>query len=602
VCGIAGVAGRDVVGVGAMVESMAAAQAHRGPDGTAVVDADGAVLAMNTLLVFSPSAKLGPYTDPDSGVVLAFNGEVYNWRELAQRWDLTLGPDESDAHLLLRGWLRQGPAVLDAIDGMFALAIYDPRERRLFLARDRLGEKPLYWRLDGPQLAFASETGALLRFAPGVPSGRDGMLAVETPLGCETPYAGIQLLEAGHLMQFDVDTGSTRLHRWWSLADADADAPWDEARRDYRLAVEQFTDLLREHVAQRVPEAPFALLLSGGLDSAVLAYLMRPPVCVTVRYPGRDRLDEHAAAARIAADIGAQLIVVQPDPDQFRQALGPIVQAMGYPMGNAATFSEYVAYQAVAQLGIRVVVAGLGPDEFLLGYARHALAVHGVAATMAAGLHAYGPLAAKLLPVDIAGPRSGAYARLVLRGPDPHHRVRALIDQQFAGQRDLGQGLSLVDLAVSWRPLVLTSDALSSWFGLERRSPYLAKDLVEFAYAMPLSHKIPTPGAGKQLLRDAARILGVPAEIWQNTDKVGFASAVPHWLAGQLGEWCDHQITRALTRTSPGVLRDVLERGLRPAGPYDRYRMQALFTAAWLSEDTHALPKPEPGLPLGSVS
>jgi asparagine synthase (glutamine-hydrolysing) len=116
---------------------------------------------------------------------------------------------------------------------------------------------------------------------------------------------------------------------------------------------------------------------------------------------------------------------------------------------------------------------------------------------LAGGLGSYGPLAAKLTTGTPPATVKDAYLRLVLRGPDGEGAINALVSQLFATTPDLGQALTLTDLAVSWRTLMLTSDALSSRLGLERRSPYLAKELIEFAYAMPLNHKLPTPGRGK---------------------------------------------------------------------------------------------------------
>jgi asparagine synthase (glutamine-hydrolysing) len=113
---------------------------------------------------------------------------------------------------------------------------------------------------------------------------------------------------------------------------------------------------------------------------------MRPQVCVTVRYPGQDRLDESATAAVVARDIGAELVVVEPTAQDFTRALPQIVHALDYPMGNASTFSEHMAYRAVAERGVRVVVGGLGPDEFLMGYVRHALILFGPKAVLADGL------------------------------------------------------------------------------------------------------------------------------------------------------------------------------------------------------------------------
>jgi asparagine synthase (glutamine-hydrolysing) len=147
---------------------------------------------------------------------------------------------------------------------------------------------------------------------------------------------------------------------------------------------------------------------------------------------------------------------------------------------------------------------------------------------------------------------------------------------------DLGQALTLTDLHVSWRALMLTSDALSSRFSLERRSPYLCRDLMEFAYAMPLHHKLPSAGDGKALLRDAAGQLGLPKDLCRPRDKLGFSSPVPQWLNGTLEPWCLEQIHQSRNLVPAGILRAVLDRGQHSCGPYDRHRTQALMTAVWL--------------------
>ncbi|MGF1431117.1 asparagine synthetase B family protein [Kitasatospora sp. LaBMicrA B282] len=562
---------------------MGQVQRHRGPDGTGHAAAlDGrAVLAMNSLRIVNPAGPTGPYTDDASGVLVTFNGEIYNYRQQAVAWGIELGPDDTDAHLALRAWAKLGPSCLDGLDGMFALAVYDPREGRLFLARDRLGEKPLYWRLDGGRLAFASEVSTLAGYGSAPIVVRPEMLSLETPTGVETPYQGIQLLAPGTVLAFDVATGSVDQRTWWALG---AVAPFVDS---YPAALSRLSVLLAEQVPLRTPAGDFALLLSGGLDSSVLAYLMRPQVCVTVRYPGQDRLDESKIAAMVARDIGAELLVVEPTAADFKAALPSIMSALDYPMGNASTFSEYMAYKAVAERGIRVAVGGLGPDEFLMGYVRHAMVLFGPDAVLDAGLTAYRPLAAKvrgedgkqLEPVE-------AITRLILRGPDPDARLRDQVAQclEQAGG-DLARALTLVDLATSWRPLVETSDKLASSFGLERRSPYLARDLVEFAYRLPAAFKIEHPAAGKRILRDAARSLGLPREIWGSADKLGFASPVPSWLTGELSAWTDEQISGAID-PAPASLRPLLEAGLRPAGRFDRTRMQALMTAVWASPDS----------------
>jgi asparagine synthase (glutamine-hydrolysing) len=577
-CGIAGLAGADAARHETTVAAMGLTQRHRGPDGTRhLVSADGrAVLSMNTLLIVDAAARPGPYQDPASGVVLTFNGEIYNYRQVAAAWGIELGPGETDAHLVLRIWAKIGPSCLDALDGMFALAAYDPRDGRLFLARDRLGEKPLYWRLDGGRLAFASEVSTLTGYGTAELVVRPEMLSIETPTGADTPFQGIQLLPPAGLLAFDVATGSLAQRTWWRLEGLE---PWEG---DYPAALARFSTLLADRIPMRAPASDFALLLSGGLDSSVLAYLMRPRICVTVRYPGHDRLDESRNAAAVARDVGAELVVIEPTAADFTGSLRRIVHALDYPMGNAATFSEYMAYRAVADRGVRVVVGGLGPDEFLMGYVRHALALFGPRAVLAAGLEAYRPLASRLLGAAGEPPGTAeAVVRLILRGQDPDGRLRELVGGALhrAGG-DLARGLTLADLATAWRPLVLTSDKLASALALERRSPYLARDLVEFCYRLPVEHKITDPAAGKRILRDAAKALGLPREVWGSRDKLGFASPVPGWLSGPLEPWATARISSALDR-APSGLRPLLAAGLEPGGRFDRTRMQALMAAAW---------------------
>ncbi|MFF3380378.1 asparagine synthetase B family protein [Streptomyces sp. NPDC002680] len=582
-CGIAGLAGADAVRHEHTVGAMGASQAHRGPDGTMhAASSDGrAVLAMNTLLIVDPQAVPGPYLDRASGVLLAFNGEVYNYRQQASAWGIPLAARETDAHFVLRAWAKIGPSCLDGLDGMFALAVYDPRVGKLFLARDRLGEKPLYWRLDGGRLAFASEVTTLTGYGPAPLVLRPEEMALETPVGVDTPFQGIQLLSPATLLAFDVATGSLDQHTWWSLTDRQPFAG------TYAEALADFSVVLAEQVPLRAPSCDFALLLSGGLDSSVLAHLLRPPVCITVSYPGQDRLDESQIATTIARDTGAELVVVEPDHLDFTKALPHMMGALDYPMGNASTFSEYMAYRKVADLGLRVVVGGLGPDEFLMGYVRHALVLFGPDAVLNAGMDAYRPLAAKLM--HTAGENldpAEALTRLVLRGPDPDGRIRDLI-ASVMGRTDVDptRALTLADLATAWRPLVMTSDKLASAFALERRSPYLARELVELSYRLPAEYKICHSAEGKRILRDAAKALGLPREVWGSRDKLGFASPVPTWLNGPLAAWADAQIHTALAE-APASWRPLLEGGLKQGGRFDRTRMQALMASAWFHDQT----------------
>jgi asparagine synthase (glutamine-hydrolysing) len=203
-------------------------------------------------------------------------------------------------------------------------------------------------------------------------------------------------------------------------------------------------------------------------------------------------------------------------------------------------------------------------------------------------MDAYQPLAAKVMhPAGEDLDPAEAVTRLVLRGPDAEGRIRDLIaDAMEKAGGDLARALTLADLATAWRPLVMTSDKLASAYAIERRSPFLARDLVELSYRLPQGHKICHPAEGKRILRDAAKALGLPREVWGSRDKLGFASPVPSWLNGKLAGWADAQIRTALIE-APATMRPLLEGGLKePGGRFDRTRMQALMAAAWFCDQT----------------
>ncbi|MFI6820245.1 asparagine synthetase B family protein [Micromonospora sp. NPDC050187] len=580
-----------------LVAAMAKTLQNRGPDALRVIAAgDGrAVFAMTTLSIVDPGYGYGPVVDSDSGVMLTYNGEIYGFRELAAELDIPLSAHETDTHFLLKAYLREGLDLLARIDGMYAAAIHDPRRSATYLVRDRIGQKAVYYRLVDGALHFGSEVKALLEGPGATLSLPLAVQAVELPVGRpSTPYAGIELLAPGTVLRYDHLTGRTGTHVYWDLGTATTTVDVDPA--DTQGWIERYARQLAGSVARHRDCGDQALLLSGGTDSGVLAYLLRPSVCVTVRYPGYPEFDESDRAARIARDVGARLVVVEPTAADFVRTAGRIVTALDYPLGNASLLPEYLCYRAVAQTGLRVVSAGVGPDEYLLGYVRHLLALFGPQDVLDAGFTAYTPLAQRLRHAGLerAAPRD-RYLSLVLRGPDANGTVRSLVHGIFDQPVRADQAVTLVDQLLSLPALLLTADKLSSSFGLERRSPYLSRELLETSFAAPARLRAPDAVRTKLLLRAAARELGVPEWVVGNADKRGFASPVPRWLTGELSAWYDREITAALTHDLPRDLAALLHRVRRaPAGDrYDRTRTMALLWALWARGATGLGPAPD---------
>ncbi|MGL4340258.1 MAG: hypothetical protein ACRCSP_07540, partial [Rhodoglobus sp.] len=246
---------------------------HRGPDAARMVasKAGDSVLGMTSLAIVSPGRGFGPYTDPATGVTVTYNGEIYDYRNVAARLGVELAPNDTDGSFILRAYLQCGAGFVDRIDGMFAIAIHDPCQALTFLIRDPIGQKPLHYRVVGAQLHFASEVKAILGDLSAAVDLPDTVVSVETPVGSVTPYSGVRLLEAGTTLQFDHRTGVFRIWKYWSITDA--------AQRSEADWVESYTQALLLSTQEQRSAGEEALLLSGGLDSGVLAHLMQPAVC-----------------------------------------------------------------------------------------------------------------------------------------------------------------------------------------------------------------------------------------------------------------------------------------------------------------------------------
>jgi asparagine synthase (glutamine-hydrolysing) len=564
------------------VERMVGVLKHRGPDAVGIASSatGDAVLGMATLTIVTPGAGFGPFVDEKTGVTVTYNGEIYDFRNAAVRLGVALQPEDTDGNFVLRTYLKLGVDFVRQVDGMFAVAIHDPRSAVTFLIRDAIGQKPLYYRRSEGGLHFASEVKALLDDPDPAVDVPTSVLAVETPLGTTTPYVDVELLDAGTVLRYDHRTGAYRTWRHWAITDATAppDADW----------VGLYATALSKSTQEQAYEGEHALLLSGGVDSGVLAYLIRPTVCYTVRYRGYPQLDESRRAEAISRETKSELVVIEPSPEDFQRVAPDIVAALDYPVGNASLLSEYLCYEAISQSSLRVIYGGIGPDEHLLGYVRHMLALFGPEAVMKAGLTAYAPLVDRLGPQHTCAEQvDSRYLRLVLRGPDDGDEARRVVAEQFrrAGLR-ADQALTLVDQSLSMPALLLTSDKLSSAFGLERRSPYLSKELMEISYAAPLEWRARTPVESKLLLRSAGVRLGVPEWIVTTEhSKQGFASPVPRWLTRDLRQWCDDRLEVAAAAHPPRVLAELFAsaRNASPHASYERTRMMGLLWALWWS-------------------
>jgi asparagine synthase (glutamine-hydrolysing) len=539
VCGIAGAA-FGLVGREEIVRRMTAALAHRGPDGEGFFSDEHVALGHRRLAILDLTPA-GAQPMQGARAWITYNGELYNHAELRASLEARghRFRSRSDTEVVLRLWEEEGDGCLARLRGMFALAIWDPAARRLLLARDHFGQKPLFWARRGEALLFASEIKAL---APHVsreidPRGVDAFLSlgvVPAPLTC---LAGIHRLPPAAALVFEPG-GAPRVHRYWEPA---APTPRGRGLTDDEAAEEVEVQLARAVREQLVADVPVGVLLSGGIDSSlILAAAGRPLTAFSIGFR-EPELDELPHARRVAAALGAEHVTAVITADDARDP-ARLVALFDEPFADVAAL-PVVALARLARPRVKVVLTGDGGDEAFGGYPHH-LAAAWLARLPPAGGLARAALRVTPRPVAFRS-RLGtlrrvlealAYGAPALRANlSPDERVRLLDPALGAeGSYDLLEPTRPVhpagDPVLADRFLYKTDVALMS-AGVEGRSPFLDLPLVELAASLPASRHL---GAlrGKRILRDlAARRLGPDVA---SRRKTGLSMPVGAWLRGPL--------------------------------------------------------------------
>lgn len=562
-----GIAGATAISRSAL-DAMRTRLAHRGPDdfGLWQEREGGPALAQTRLAVIdlSPGGHQ-PMESPCGRWVIAFNGEIYNFRSLRAEMEAAgeTFTSTGDTEVLLRMLMRRGEAALDRLVGMFAFALWDRREESLLLARDRFGVKPLVWAaLPRGQIAFASEIHALSA-CPGVDLSIDRR-ALSEYLAClyvpapRTIHSGIAKLPPGHLLRWHNGTWETR--SWWR-------PPFTGGRpMGVDEAVEEMMPLIRRSVVDRlVSDVPVGCFLSGGIDSSVIAALMAeearrlgaPPIRTFTMTFDAAAYDERDAARQVAEHVGAAHTEL-PAGSGIVDRLDDMVRHFGEPFGNP-TALLIDDLSRLARRHVTVALVGDGGDEIFAGYPRHqggllaerfAAAVpgflrRGVAAPLSrlipessSGRHALRRarefLAASGMP---AGQRYAAWVEYfapderaaLLNDSVPERPIAALYDG--LGTLHPLDAMQQTDL-LSFLPgnLLAYGDAMSMAHALELRLPLLDHRLAEAVGSIAAATRF---AAGKKtLLKAVARRL-LPAEI-VDRPKLGFNPPMGLWLKREL--------------------------------------------------------------------
>ncbi len=571
-CGICGIVDFNTAPLGSSVESMNRALVHRGPDMEGIKEFRECALGHRRLSILDLSeAARQPMVLSARGIALVFNGEIYNFRSLRASLEKKghVFKTNSDSEVLLALYAEKQEDMLEDLNGMFSFAIWDDERKRLFLARDRLGKKPLYYHASVGRLSFSSELYSL-RQDPTVPQNISAQALFQYFLydfipAPQTIFSGVAKLPAGHRAFFDRD--GLRIERYWT-------PPLPDEPQDYGQACVALQELLEDSVKLRlISDVPLGTFLSGGIDSTLISALVtrhaaRRVKTFSIGFPGTSH-DESKWSQMAARYLGTHHKEFSSNLD-IETLFPDIVQHFGEPFVDSSAVPTWHLARQTRQ-DVTVALSGDGGDELFGGYDRY----------LARRLQSFyevlpkvvrtrfiEPLVEKLPETtDYYGTSTLKKLKLFLRGCARfHEQPLALVPRTFSQEQaarltgvtyqpegdtclsiarqyvglEPATAMMLTDIQTYLAEDILTKvDRMAMAHSLEVRCPLLDYRVVELACRLPLSFKLKRI-ASKRILRDVAKPY-VPASILARP-KYGFQIPLGEWLKGKLRPWAESML------------------------------------------------------------
>jgi asparagine synthase (glutamine-hydrolysing) len=572
-CGIAGVVkfAKDAKVDGTVLRQMCAAMVHRGPDDEGVYMKGRVGLGMRRLSIIDLATGHQPISNEDGTIWIVFNGEIYNHAVLRERLRARghRYVTQSDTETIIHAYEEYGRDCVRHLRGMFAFAIWDGRKRRLFVARDRLGIKPLYYRATAESFLFGSEIKVILAnpevHAEFNRAALSEFLAFGYLSGQETFYDGVRKLMPGHILELD-ESGNLRAEPYWDLS-----ITADSASHPSSYYVRSYRDLLEQSVSSHLmSDVPVGVFLSGGLDSSAVAALMtklrRAPVetfSVGYREESYSELPYARTVAKHLKSVHREVLLTG---QEFFDTLPKLIWHEDEPIAWPSSVALYFVAQ-LARAHVKVVLTGEGSDETLAGYARYPLTLKNVALDRV--YRGFTPSAVRrAIRQEIADSdwlnatvrRKLSHTFLALDGESWRsfyfdnffsafgaRDQKELFTEEFARERGehdayrnvleywehssggMLQRLLYTDIKTYLVELLMKQDNMSMAASIESRVPFLDHELVEFATKIPTDVQL-RGTSGKQILKTAMEDLLPHSIIYRR--KLGFPTPWSGWLAG----------------------------------------------------------------------
>lgn len=622
-CGIVGICScsdEDLRG-GGTLERMAATIVHRGPDDDGFHYDRGAAIGMRRLSIIDLSGGHQPLSDESGERWIVFNGEIYNFQSVRPPLEDAghVFRTHSDTETIVHAFEQYGPDCVHHLNGMFGFAIWDSRERKLFIARDRMGVKPLYYAWDGRRLVFGSEIKALLASGFVARELDDEALwhyltfgYVPAPM---TMWRNVRKLPPGHRLMFEPATAALCVERYWDIPygkPGPALSADDEVR--------QFTDLFLDSVRLRlIADVPVGIFLSGGLDSSAVAAAVNevhntPLKTFSIAFHEGGRYDETPFARKVAEKLGTDHHEIRIGRQEYMDFLPELVYYTDEPLADRACIPLYYVSRLAAQ-HVKVVLSGEGADEVMAGYdfenvvagwerRQRFLRVPSLLRSTlpAAAFHAAGRrdlvdrIHRRNLPLPDHNIATAPYMtrffssaekrELWPNAPQAARDSDDLVRDYYrrAPTRDpLNQ--TLYAYCQDWlvEDLLMKADKMTMANSIELRVPFLDFRLVEWLASRPATAKVRRDASGKRVTKYLLRRFAegrVPPEVIQRS-KEGFPNPVRDWVAGSFGEEMGHALKKPSSwvgsHFNPTVVDRVVAERHRTAQHGDRLWILYLF-------------------------
>jgi len=555
-----------------LLSNAAASLQHRGPDAVGFWNKDGCGLAHTRLSIHDlTEAGSQPMISSDKRYICVFNGEIYNYKQLKKQLlsNNICWRGESDTEVLVEGWSAWGVELLDKIDGMFAFVIWDRHEKKIFAARDRMGEKPFYYHSNINQFGFSSRPKQLFTIFPGLSSEYSEQairLFLESGYipAPNSIYRQIKKLPAAHYLI--MDKMGIKIKRYWDFRKIEPDMAWRKRNEDDLL--DELDEILTQSVSDRMSsDVPLGAFLSGGIDSTLMVALMQkqlssPVKTFTIGFDVK-QYDESGHANAVAKHLHTEHYCEQLNVNQLLDLMPDFLQNYDEPFFDSAAFPT-MAVSRLAKKHVTVSITGDGGDELFGGYHYYQIAKvmgyfyslpkwsRNLTSKIVGKIpkHNFKLLSAALKEENSA--RAFAFSRSIAK--DFQDVVSKDILQSTKSLKDLferqakgfpnslhssEEGMRLDMLYTLNDDYLQKTDVASMAFSLESRAPMLSREAIEWSLKLPINWKLKR-GVSKYLLRQLSYRY-VPRSI-MDRPKRGFGVPIDNWLRNDLSAWAEDKV------------------------------------------------------------